>query len=81
MSQTKSGWLLLLGGLGMVIVLALGALIAGRIQRAGDKNLCDLIAAQIRVYAETPPGTPTGQALARAWDNLRDRYECERTGS
>lgn len=81
MTQTKSGWLMLLGGLGMVVVLALGALIAGRIQRAGDRNMCGVIAAQQQVYAETPPSTPTGRGLAEAWDNLSDRYGCERTGS
>lgn len=80
MSQTRSGWLLLLTFVSMVLVLAGGALIARRMQQASDQNLCDLIQAQRSVYREAPPSTNTGRALRVAWDNLSDRYKCERTG-
>lgn len=76
MSQTRIGWLLMCGALAQVLTLALAVLITVKIQQASDRKQCELIAAQVAVYRETPPSTATGQALARSWNAQSRKYGC-----
>lgn len=80
MTQTRVGFLLLMGVAANVLTLLLAVFITIRIQENAERQQCDLIRAQLTAYHETPPSTPTGRSLSGAWQNLSDRYECERTG-
>lgn len=37
------------------------------------RQLCDVVSAQVDVYREVPPSTPTGQRAERAWRDLETR--------
>lgn len=38
---------------------------------------CALVSAQVNVYRETPPVTPTGREVARAWEDMSIRFHCQ----
>ena len=42
---------------------------------------CALINAQVGVYRETPPSTPTGRDVASAWEDMRKRFRCNQGGT
>lgn len=39
------------------------------------RSMCSVIAAQVEVYRETPPTTPTGVKLAEQWEHAY-RWPC-----
>ncbi len=49
-------------------------------REAAEENrraTCTLVNAQVSVYRESPPQTPTGREVARAWEDMRIRFHCQ----
>ena len=48
-----------------------------RAAEEGRLATCALVNAQVGVYRETPPVTPTGREVARAWEDMSIRFQCQ----
>ncbi len=69
--ERHSGWLLLLAALTVVVTMAFTIIYTRHVVANSERRDCDSIAADIRVYQETPPATPTG---LNQWASKARRY-------
>jgi hypothetical protein len=75
-SEKRSGYLLLMAAFAVILTLVLSVLINVQLQGRSDRRACDTLRALITAYAETPPTTPAGKNVEKAYRQQYALYHC-----
>lgn len=69
-------WERVAGALAFITVTGFGIWYTNHVNHASERRQCDLINLQVKAYAEAPPATDTGRALAAAYARFKDDRHC-----
>lgn len=75
--RRHSGWLLLMAVLCMIMTLVLSVLVNARMTASNERRACGTLLALIEAYEETPPSTPAGRKIEKAYHDQYALYGCQ----